>query len=216
MTRALRIHLAAAGGAGALALILSVAGDPAFARVLGPLPGWAAVLILALAGALALPTLERTLMAGSAGLGQTARLTALGAAFALPMVALDTIRPFPADINVPLPAALAFYPAIAFVAETAFHILPLALLTRLLPGSRGVWPAILMVAAIEPGYQVALGDGDPRDIAMAAWLYLFALFQLSAFRRHGIAALFATRLGYYLVWHILWGAARLPVLFGPA
>jgi hypothetical protein len=56
------------------------------------------------------------------------RSAALGALFALATVVLDLQVVFPADLNVALPAALLFYPAIGFVVEVVFHLLPLSVL----------------------------------------------------------------------------------------
>ena len=44
------------------------------------------------------------------------------------IIIADFFIRYPEDINVPVPEALLFYPAVGFVAEIAFHVLPLALL----------------------------------------------------------------------------------------
>lgn len=188
--------------------------DAPFATYFGPLPAPLAMALVGAAGLIATARLARTAWApaGWPPPLRLARLAALGAAFALPTVALDIALPFPREINAPLPAALAFYPAIGFVAETVFHLVPFALLS--LVARNRPWVAILACALIEPAFQVALGGGaDPRNAIMAAILFAFGLFQMRAMARDGFAAAFALRMGYYLVWHILWGAARLPLLF---
>jgi hypothetical protein len=45
-------------------------------------------------------------------------------------------------------------------------------------------------------------------------LLAFNVVALEVFRRSGFVALYAFRVGYYLVWHIVWGYFRLPLLFG--
>lgn len=50
-------------------------------------------------------------------IGTALKLMALGLALAIPPVAIDIFAPFPRDMNVQLPAAFLFYPAIALVAD---------------------------------------------------------------------------------------------------
>lgn len=196
-----------------------------FAPYSAGLPPVLAVLLAATLGAAALWQLQR--LGWAATTRPPARkllaLTTMGAAFALPTVALDLARPFPADINAPLPEALLFYPAIGLVAEAIFHLAPLALIaslasraSRALPAALTVaFPvAALAVALIEPAFQVLAGAPDPaRNAAMTAILTAFGLTQIHTLRRHGFLAAYTLRMGYYLVWHILWGTARLPLLF---
>ena len=184
-----------------------------FASYFGPLPAPVAMALVAGAGLIAVARLERARWAPAGWLPvpQALRLVALGALFALPTLVLDIALPFPESINAPLPEALAFYPAIGVVAETVFHLLPFAALSlgvRARPAA-----AIVLCALVEPAFQVAAGGGiDPQGAIMAAILFAFGLAQMQALHRHGFAAAFAMRIGYYLIWHIVWGAARLPLL----
>ena len=57
----------------------------------------------------------------------------------LAVVVADILLRYPEDTNAPWPAALLFYPAIGFVAEILFHVVPLALLMLLL----AVWSIII-------------------------------------------------------------------------
>lgn len=188
--------------------------DAPFAAYFGRLAPPVAIL---LAGALGIAALARLQGQGWIPPGWPAGRPlalsfALGAACALPTIGLDLALPFPRNINAPLPAALAFCPAIGLVAETAFHLLPFAALSLVFPARPGL--AVLAVALVEPAFQVWAGGGlDIRAALMAAILFGFGLAQMAALRRHGFAAAFAMRLGYYLVWHILWGAARTGLLF---
>lgn len=151
------------------------------------------------------------------------RAVAIATAFAAAMVVMDAIAvPFSADINVPVPGALLFYPVMAFVVEVIFHLVPLALslfvVARLGPNlveSRRVWASVLVVALLEPIFQVALAANLPRwmNIYLPVHLFAFSLVQLWLFRRHDLLTMIAFRLVYYLLWHIVWGHLRLQLLF---
>ena len=116
------------------------------------------------------------------------------------------------------PEAWLLYPSIAVVAETAFHLLPLAGLTwvsRSQLTGRGlsprVWSLILATAAVEPVSQVVLGSALPGFVV--PHVYAIGVVQLMLLRRYGYVPMLWFRLCYYLLWHVLWGAARLELLF---
>lgn len=214
MIRALGPYATMAALALAVALAAPALPQAPFHLYFGPLAPLLAMALVAGAGVLAM---RQLISAGWAAPGLPAppdllRLFGLGLAFALPTVLLDIALPFPSGINAPLPDALAFYPAIGFVAETVFHLAPLAVISLLFP--RAFVPAALAVALVEPVFQVVFGGGiDTRNLVMAVILIAFGLAQVFALRRHGFFGAIGLRLGYYLVWHILWGTARLPLLF---
>ncbi len=169
--------------------------------------------IAAVSGTAAIWSLRRTgffTPAPGAGVGSAAKW-ATGLAVAT--VLLDLLWPFPGGINVLWPAAWLFYPAIAVVAEAALHLVPLALAFAL---TRRAWVAIPVASLTEPVLQTMLDPGQPgwQQGTVAGLVFVFALVGLVLFRRHGVAALLALRVVYYLWWHVLWGAARLPLLFG--
>jgi hypothetical protein len=144
----------------------------------------------------------------------------LGPLFAIPTVLADVFLGFPEDINAPMPQALLFYPLMGYVAETAFHLLPLALLliaARLFTKTPPIRALILAVALVEPMFQASDAFGvetaSALDIFMIVHLTLFSIVLLQLYRRFDFITAFAFRLGYYLVWHILWGMARLTILF---
>ncbi len=148
----------------------------------------------------------------------------LAATFALPSVGLDLLGTFARDINVPWPSSLFFYVIIAHVVETIFHLVPLALSysifgvfrPHMLPVHRLMY-SLPLVASLEPVFQCIAGirDGSPlwSMSALFVALYLFNYYQLQLFIKHGFLAMFGSRISYYLLWHILWGELRLPILF---
>jgi len=217
------IWLAALTGAASLAAAaLWLSGSTAFAPYLGPLPPPAATLICGAAGFAGLTWLRRAGWLPDKARGiDRATIALLACGFAALTIAMDLAAPYPRDINVPLPAALLFYPAIGFVVEITFHLVPLALLLALV-SAVGMAPrvalpaALLLTAALEPAFQVVAGFGAGplwRDLALALHLFAFGLVQLTLLRRNGFAAMLAFRLVYYLIWHVLWGTVRLGVLF---
>lgn len=146
----------------------------------------------------------------------------LATGLGIAIIIADFLIRYPQDTNVPVPQALLFYPAVGFVAEIVFHVLPLALLlfilnplSGLLGGERVVWLGIFLVAVLEPSFQV-LFEGKPFTWGAAyTWVHVFAiaLLQLYVFRRYDFVSMYSFRLFYYAYWHILWGVIRLKVLF---
>ena len=144
--------------------------------------------------------------------------TVLGAA----IIIADCFIRYPENINVPPPEALLFYPAIGFVAEIVFHVVPLTLLMlglapleKRLGADRVIWLCIVLVAVLEPTFQVMF-MGDPLSWSAAyTWIHVcaIALLQLYVFRHYDFVTMYAFRLFYYGYWHIAWGVIRLKVLF---
>jgi hypothetical protein len=168
------------------------------------------------------------------GLLQAAGIAALfGAIIILADLRLPGLRAIhPKDMNVPFPESLLFYPVIGFMAEIVFHVLPLSLLLMMLPVilkkvrlETIVWTSIPLVALLEPTLQAALlvaGApliGAPHDYVWWAvgfdWVHIFLInvVQLLLFSRYDFVSMYSLRLVYYLIWHIVWGHARLGVLF---
>jgi hypothetical protein len=156
------------------------------------------------------------------GIGVSAWMASV---LAVAIVIADFLIRYPEDTNVPVPEALLFYPSVGFVAEIAFHLLPLALLLFFLAplckqlGSdrriRPVWLAIAIAAVAEPTFQVVL-LGNSFSLACAyTWIHVFviAFLQLYVFKRYDFVAMYSFRLIYYTYWHIMWGVIRLEVLF---
>jgi hypothetical protein len=141
-------------------------------------------------------------------------LCVLGGVLTLPAILIDLAIPFPQDLNVPLPEALLFYPAIALVAEVTFHLIPLAVLS-VIASRRPSSPLVFLPAvAAEPLFQFALNSGA----TLQSWLVLGNVSLISAvqiwlFLRFGAGSMIALRLIYYLCWHVLWGLQRQSLLF---
>ncbi len=139
------------------------------------------------------------------------------------IIASDLVEPFPHDINVLPPQSLLFYPVMGFLVECVFHLLALTILlivlTALFRGERTIWPQYIGLAAVaflEPGYQLMLMV-TREGLSFAALLVgihilAFNFTQLYLFRRYDFMTMFAFRIFYYLVWHILWGSLRLNLL----
>ncbi len=151
------------------------------------------------------------------------RLSAIFATvLAIAVVVADVLLRYPEDLNVPVPRALLFYPAIGLTAEVAFHLVPLAVLLPVLNAvvprvgrERVAWFALAVVAVSEPVFQVLVGGGGTGSLDVYRWVHVFVLasLQLYVFRRFGFASMYGFRLIYYAYWHILWGTIRIPILF---
>ena len=143
--------------------------------------------------------------------------------FAVVIILVDRKFPFPMDMNVAYPDSLFFYPAIAYVVELLFHILPFCLIYFILSSLQGesssvniIWVSVLMVAFLEPVFQVVFTSGDQSSWVLAyvgLHLFLFNLVQLLLFVRYDFITMYTFRLSYYFLWHILWGYLRLKLLF---
>ena len=193
----------------------------------GPLPPLLAVGITAVIGAILLALLLGRGWFAIAG-AQTGRglLTAvlLASLFAIVIVLIDWFVVLPADLNRPYPDALPFYYSIAFVVEVIFHLLPLTLLllglTALSPSltfEPVIWPVLIVVALLEPIFQTVLGFSRPYPawvmVLVALNIFAFNVSGLALFKRYDFVSMFALRLAYYALWHIIWGVLRLRFLF---
>lgn len=209
-----------------VAVVLRPSSAEYFRRFFGDVNPIAVFVASSVIGAAALWVLQSkfgfVLLMGRASLPGIALSAALATVLALAIVVADFIIRYPQDLNVPLPQALLFYPAIGFVAEVLFHVAPLALLLLLLRpfsgrfGSEGIiWLGIMLVAILEPTFQVKF-EGKPFSWGAAyTWLHVFAIafLQLYVFRRFDFMTMYVFRLFYYAYWHLLWGVIRLDLLF---
>jgi len=156
----------------------------------------------------------------------------LASVFGVVIVAADLVTPYAEDTNVAFPGSLVFYPVIAVMVESLFHLLPLALvlgigfpLFRISVTERRIWAVLTAIATIEPSFQAAItlsggtivGTGETQPLGMTAFtwvhMFLFNLTQLTLFRRRDFVSMLSMRLSYYLWWHVIWGHLRLRLLF---
>ena len=142
--------------------------------------------------------------------------------FASVAILIDINIVYPKDMNIPFPESTVFYPVIAFLAEILFHVLPLTLFLvaatiffRRIVIDRVVLTCILIVALFEPTYQVIFMETYAIWAMVAVWvnLFFFNTTQLFIFRKYGFISMYALRLLYYLIWHVIWGVIRLEFLF---
>jgi hypothetical protein len=206
------------------AAALSLTPDRPFTPYFGRLPPSVALLVLNLLGAGALYRLQ-----GRFGLRILDRARSPRAPlkmllivplFAVPAILIDLFVGFPREINVSLPQALLFYPAIASAAEVTFHLIPLVVVLSIAKAlfKHANATAVLRIgnasaAMVEPALQLYWGTRDPAfaaaTLASTPHILAFNVFELHLFRRHDFLTMYASRLVYYLCWHILWGTARL-------
>ncbi len=142
--------------------------------------------------------------------------------FASIAILIDWEIVYPEDMNIPFPESLLFYPAIGFFVEIVFHVLPLTVLMFLLTSifknanrEKLIWLCIVIVAVLEPVYQILFMESFPgwAIVAVGVNLFLFNLTQLVIFKKYDFISMYSFRLIYYLIWHIGWGYFRLELLF---
>lgn len=208
------------------AVVLNFLPGGYFQKYFGGFDAITVIVIASVIGLIALWVLQSNYSFVILKRGKTVRGVSLAAvlatALAVAIVIADYIIRYPQNINVPLPQALLFYPAIGFVVEVVFHVIPLALLLFIfkplaisIGKERTVWIAILLVAAIEPSFQVLFQERAFMLSDIYTWMHIFVinLLQLYLFWRFDFVSMFVFRMVYYLNWHILWGTVRLDVLF---
>ncbi len=132
-------------------------------------------------------------------------------------ILIDLWQPLGRDINVLFPLSLVYYPSIGFLAEVIFHVLPILVLSYLIPNYNLKDKIIIItVALVEPIFQIVWGiEGESirsRDILVGMEVFIFSLFQLAIFKKYGFLAMYIMRLGFYVSWHLIWGYFRLMIL----
>jgi len=148
----------------------------------------------------------------------------LAALFGLIAILVDlSTRIYSADINVLFPKSLLFYPAMGYVAEIIFQLLPLTLILIVLnplsekAGTKKiVWSSMLVASLPEPIFQILVGSG-PLPLWFAVFeltrIFVVVLSQLTFFKRYDFVTMYWFRIVYYIFWHIAWGYWRLGMLF---
>jgi hypothetical protein len=85
----------------------------------------------------------------------------------------------------------------------------------------GVPPATLRaeyllvpVIFVEPSFQMLFAAGSMlQAVLVFCNVSLVSATGLWLFQRYGFAAMMGLRIAFYFFWHILWGTARLSILF---
>jgi hypothetical protein len=199
----------------------------AFQSFIGRLNPLLAIVLIILVGIMLLSLLLSRgwfAICGSEALRGLASASGLAALLALVMILVDRRAPLPADINVAFPDSLLFYPAIAYVVEVIFHVLPLSLLLMVLTSlsknlgyGTVIWPCLVFVSLLEPVYHTVFNVSRQYPVSTTAYIalhvFLINLLQLLTFKRYDFVSMYGFRLAYYILWHILWGHVRLSLLF---
>lgn len=142
--------------------------------------------------------------------------------FGIEIIAADIwIVDYPKDLNVSFPESLLFYPAIGYIVEIIFHLLPISVIIFLLASltklsiNKIIWISIISVAIIEPVYQIQFinQSSSITVIYTSVHVFLFSITQLMIFKRYDFISMYFFRIIFYLIWHIIWGPLRLSLLF---
>lgn len=202
--------VAASGAATLGAAVLRAQGSTGLQRFIGPLNPVITVATAGAAGFGALAFLGHRGFWGCRTNSEAVRGSAVATVAAIPLaagaIAFDVARRFPRDTNLEWPEAWLAYPAIAVVAETAVHLLPLAglvWLTEMRLDGR-MWLVVLPTAAVEPSVQVALGSAHRAFVV--PHVFIIGVVQLQLLRRYGALPMLWFRVSDYLLWHVLMGA----------
>ena len=210
--RETRILAIVGTGASLVAAGLEWTNPGAFSRIFGPAPGWTVVPLALALGVLAAGLLRRrsgVRIAPERPARAFGTAAAIALVFAVVVTVADLILGFPKSINQPLPLALAYYPVMGLVAESLFHLVPLALVSQVRRDLFG-WRGLAAVALIEALFQApAILSGRPLDLFVFGHVLAFNLAQMWLLRRHGLATAFTQRIVYYAWWHLAWGWLRL-------
>ena len=219
-------YLGLAALAASLVIILMPGGQAWFRWIFGPVPPLVAVGAGAVVGLVALFFLMRragfSVFLGRRTLRGLAVSAGFSTAFGVAIVIADLLLRYPEDTNVPVPQALLFYPAVGFVAEVIFHLVPLAIvlgvltpLSQRLGPERSIRSAIAVTVLAESVFQVVFAKEFLSWTTAWTALHVSAisLAQLHVFRRYDFVTMYGFRMIYYGYWHILWGVIRLEVMF---
>ncbi len=143
-----------------------------------------------------------------------------GVGFGLLSIIFDLLQPLGSESLIKFPASLVAYPLAGILEEIIFRLFLTTTLVWIFSNMllRGKWqePVFWMVTVFLGVFytlsqlslfQSLLGTVDSLLLArffivIAAYFILAAYF----YRKYGLLAAISMHLGYYLVWHIIWGA----------
>lgn len=135
------------------------------------------------------------------------------------------------SFNTDYPLSLFVYTSGTVIVEALFRLFPLPVLLWLISyvvlkkrwPEQTFWALALLLSFLEPLFQL-IGQMTPEVMANF-WPFFVALFlpvlltnypmgvaQAYAFRRYGFLASFTLRMGYYIIWHIVYGSLIYPLL----
>lgn len=149
-------------------------------------------------------------------------ITGISLLFGIEIIVADIwIVDYPKGINVLFPDSLLFYPAIGYMVEILFHLLPLSTIIFLLTSfsklrmNKIIWISIVIVSLIEPAYQIQFASQSSliTVIYTSIHVFLFSLVQLMIFKRFDFISMYFFRIIFYIIWHIVWGQLRIDLLF---
>jgi len=208
-----------------LTLTLSIIDSSSFNRFLGNLNPLAAILISILTGfSLLAFLLSKTQFKVYKKLNIKSYfiIAFIALLFGIEVIAADIwLVDYSADINILYPKSLLFYPAIGYIVEVFFHLLPISLFILILSSlsyfsvNKIVLISIIATAIIETLYQIWFTSQNSliTTIFTGIHVFLFSLTQLLIFKHLDFISMYLFRIMFYFIWHILWGQFRLDLLF---
>ncbi|MDH5667491.1 MAG: hypothetical protein OEY86_05720 [Nitrospira sp.] len=191
--------------------ILSYSSTPVFQPFFRNIPPVLAVSVISVLGVVSLGVLSSSgwfeMYSRKEGLRGVVWSSACATLFAVGIVLVDYVIIFPYQ-HVPPPQSLLFYPAIAYVAEIVFHLLPLSILVTFLDllfkdrNPTGlVWLCIVLASCIEPIFQLSWRSSESAlswvDAYVGLHVLAFNVLQFALFRRYDFIAM------YVCVWPIM-------------
>lgn len=211
-----------------LAAILFFSDEQVFQRFIGSINPLLACLTIIIAGFILLSYLISKgwfIIYKKVKFKKRLRVTLLALLFLPVSILVDIKVGFGKDLNILFPESLFFYPAIGFIVEILFHIMPLTVLLFLLISipkninlEKVIRVSIIIVSLLEPVYQTRLMFSSAHfplwsSVLVLLNLIFFNLSQLTIFKKYDFITMYSFRLVYYLVWHIVWGYFRMDLLF---
>jgi hypothetical protein len=135
------------------------------------------------------------------------------------------------SFNTDYPLSLFVYTGGTVIVESLFRLFPLPVLLWLISyvvlkkrwQEQTFWALAILLALLEPLFQL-IGQMTP-EVMGNFWPFFVALFlpmlltnypmgvaQAYVFRRYGFLASFTLRMGFYIIWHIVYGSLIYPLI----
>ncbi|MDH4119790.1 MAG: hypothetical protein OEW30_20595, partial [Acidimicrobiia bacterium] len=97
------------------------------------------------------------------------------------------------------------------------HAIPIAILVAIFGAPTQLnakfWRIAITVALIEAVLQAVCATSIGTSAFSAIHLMIFGVAQVWMFWRFGFSSMLGFWLAYYCLWHVVWGVARLELLF---